>query len=125
MEATPMRLLVADSYPDAAQTLALVLSFTGEETRWALDGTEVLRLAAEWRPDAVLLELPLAELDGCEVARRLRRLPGLERVVLVALTGFGDEEHRRLARAAGFDRYVLKPVAPEAVRSLILAALRS
>jgi CheY-like chemotaxis protein len=121
--AAPLRLLVADSYPDAARTLALVLTYIGEEARWTLDGPSTLRAAAEWRPDAVLLDLLLADLDGCEVARQLRRLPGLEAVVLVALTGFGDEKHRRLAREAGFDRYLLKPVAPDTLRPLILAAL--
>jgi CheY-like chemotaxis protein len=117
----PLRLLVADSYPDAAQTLALALTSMGEETRWVLDGPATLRAAAEWRPHAVLLELLLPELEGCEVARQLRRLPGLKDVMLVALTSFGDEEHRRLAHEAGFDLYLLKPVAPESVRRLLRA----
>jgi two-component system CheB/CheR fusion protein len=119
--AGPLRLLVADSYPDAARTLALALTCTGEEARWALDGPAALRLAAEWRPDAVLLDFRLEEVDGCEVARRLRELPGLEAVVLVALTGYTDEEHRRLARKSGFHQYLLKPVAPDVLRPLILA----
>ena len=124
MEAARLRLLVADSYPDGAQSLAQALTFLGEEVRWVLDGPAALRAAAEWRPDAVVLDLVLKGLSGCEVARRLRRLPGLAAVVLVALTGYGDDEHRRLAREAGFDLYLLKPLPPDALRPLILEALR-
>lgn len=121
-EGPPLRLLVADSYPDGAESLAQALTHLGEEIRWVLDGPAALRLAAEWRPDAVVLDLVLRGLAGCDVARQLRQLPGLEGVVLVALTGLGGEQHRHLAREAGFDLYLLKPIMPDVLRPLILAA---
>jgi CheY-like chemotaxis protein len=72
-----------------------------------------------YRPDLVFLDIGMPGVDGYEVARRLRRQPGLETVRLVALTGYGQEEDRRLAREAGIDHHLVKPVNPEALEALL------
>src|SRR5881398_586128 len=102
----PLRILVADGYPDSAWTLETTLRRLGEDARYACDGPAALQLAGEFRPEAVLMDLVLPGLDSPEVARRLRYEVGLDGVLLVALTGFHDEAHRHLAREAGFDAYL-------------------
>ena len=102
----PLRVLVVDDFRDAADSLALLLKLLGHDARAVYDGPTALRVAASFRPDVVLLDLGLPGLDGYAVARRLRGQVGL----LVAATGFGQEEDRRRCREAGFDRFLLKPL---------------
>ena len=113
-----LRVLVADGYPDTAWTLAAVLRLLGAEAVAARTGPEALRLAEEFRPDLVVMDLELPGLDGCEAARRLRR-GGPAAPLLVAVTGHHDEDHRRQAREAGFDHYLLKPTDIDALRPLL------
>ncbi len=115
----PLRVLVVDGYPDTAWMLATALRHLGEDARHACDGPTALRLAGEFRPEAVLMDLVLPELDAPEVARRLRQEVGLDGVLLVAVTGFHDEAHRRLARDVGFDLYLIKPVSLDALHGLL------
>jgi CheY-like chemotaxis protein len=114
-----VRILVADGYPDTARTLALVLTVMGQEAAVALDGPEVLRVAAVFRPEVVLMDVELPGADAFEVARQLRREAGSDGLLLVAVTGYHDDNHRRLARDAGFDDYLLKPVCPEELSALL------
>jgi CheY-like chemotaxis protein len=117
------RVLVVDDNHDAADSLAMLLRFWGYDTRVAYDGMQALAVAPAYRPDALCIDLGLPGLDGCEVARRLR--PSLPRPpVLVAVTGYGDADHRRRAVAAGFDHFLLKPVDLDVLRRLLEAALR-
>jgi CheY-like chemotaxis protein len=109
MSHTPLRVLVVDDNHDGADSLLLLLQAYGLEPRVAYDGKSGLRLAREFRPDVVLLDLGMPRLDGYEVARRLRRDEGLHDALLVALTGYGSEEDRRLSAEAGFDLHLLKP----------------
>jgi len=115
----PLRVLVVDGYPDTAWTMAAALRWLGEDAHHACDGLTALRLAGEFRPDAVLMDVILPGLDSPEVARRLRDEVGLDGVLLVALTGFQDEAHRRLARETGFDAYLLKPVSLDELHVLL------
>ncbi len=115
--------LVVDDNADAAESLALVLRAAGYEVRTAHDGPAALEAAAAARPDAVLLDLGLPRMDGYEVARRLRRQAGAAPPLLVAVTGYGQEENRRRAEQAGFDGYLVKPADPGEVQRL-LASLR-
>jgi CheY-like chemotaxis protein len=82
----------------------------GYQTRVAHDGRSALKLAADAAPDVALLDLGLPVMDGYELAGRLRRVPGLEQLRLVAVTGYGDESHRKRTHDAGFDAHLLKPV---------------
>ncbi|MBA2239295.1 MAG: response regulator [Lysobacter sp.] len=106
---TPAAVLVVDDNADAASTLASVLRYAGFAVRTAGDGLSALRMAAEFRPDAALLDIGLPVMDGYELARRLRAEYG-SGIRLVAITGYGRESDRLLAEAAGFDAHLVKPV---------------
>jgi CheY-like chemotaxis protein len=113
------RVLVVDDCEDMAESLALFLTLTGHEVRTAADGPAALRAAREFRPDAIILDIALPILDGCEVARRLREDKDLARVVLVALTGHAGEGQRRRCLEAGFDFHLVKPADPHEVQALL------
>ncbi len=111
------RILIADSYVDAADSLGLLLRLWGHDVRVCHSGQEALQAAAEQPPEVALLELVLAGLDGCEVARRLHA--GHNRLPLVAVTGFSDEAHRTLSRECGFRHHLVKPVDPRELQTLL------
>ena len=116
------RVLVVDDNRDSAETMAVLLRLWGHEARSAEHGAAALEVAQEFRPEAVLLDIGLPQMDGYEVARRLRALPGLDGVLLIAMTGYGQDQDRRRARRAGFDHHLVKPVDPEALRRLLALA---
>jgi two-component system, sensor histidine kinase len=116
---TPTRVLVVEDNRDAGETLADILDLWGYDARVATDGAAALELARSYRPDVVLLDIGLPQLDGYEVARRIRQDEGLAGICLVALTGYDRDQDRRQAREAGFDHHLAKPVEPEALRELI------
>jgi two-component system CheB/CheR fusion protein len=102
------RVLVVDDNRDAAESLAVLLRAAGHQVETANDGNAALAAARRFVPTAVLLDIGLPGMDGYEVARQLRREPGRP-PLLVAITGYGQEEDRRQALAAGFDEYLVKP----------------
>jgi CheY-like chemotaxis protein len=108
--APPRRLLVVDDNHDVATGLAEVLKLLGHDVRIAGDGPSALEVDAAFHPDLVLLDIGLPGMDGYEVARRLRGAPPARRPVLVAVTGWGSEEDRRLSEDAGFDAHLVKPL---------------
>ena len=112
-------MLVVDDSTDAAESMALLLGLQGHEVRTAHDGASALQTAEAFHPEVVLLDIGLPGMDGCEVARRLRRLPGAAGAVLVAVTGWGQEEDRRRSAAAGFDHHLVKPVEPDALAAVL------
>jgi CheY-like chemotaxis protein len=104
------RVLVVDDNVDAATSLAMFLRLKGHEVQTVHEGSAALKAARTFRPDAVVLDIGLpGGLTGYELAPRLRELPGLGDALLVALTGYGQDEDRRRAREAGFDAHVTKP----------------
>jgi PAS domain S-box-containing protein len=105
----PLRILVVDDNEDAAESMANLLSGSGHEVRMAGDGFAAVETAATFQPDAVVMDIGMPGLNGYEAAQRIRAQRGVE-VVLVAVTGWGQEEDRRRARAAGFDHHLTKPV---------------
>ena len=113
------RILVVDDNADAAATLAMFLRMAGHEVRLAHDGPEALRVAEAETPEVVLLDIDLPGMDGYEVGRQLRERPSTHTAMLVALTGFANDDHRRRCREAGFDREMTKPVDPEELRQLV------
>ncbi len=104
------RVLVVDDNRDAADSLSMLLRFMGLEARVAYDGHAALEAIRADRPAAVLLDLGMPGIDGFEVARRVRRDPELRDVMLVALTGWGQDEDHRRSQEAGFDHHLVKPV---------------
>jgi PAS domain S-box-containing protein len=117
------RILVVDDNVDAAESLALVLRTGGHELRTAYDGPAALQTAETFRPEVVLLDIGLPRMDGYEVARRFRKQSETKAVLLVALTGYGQDEDRRQAEEAGFDAHLTKPADP-AILQKLLAELR-
>jgi len=97
----------------------------GNDVNTAHDGLEAVALAAEFRPNVVLLDIGLPKLNGYDAARRIREQAGGGEIVLVALTGWGQEEDRRLSRDAGFDHHITKPVDFATLRQLIAGLKRT
>jgi signal transduction histidine kinase len=113
------RVLVVDDNTDAAEVLADTLAAMGYATAVAHDGPSALRIAGEFHPVVVLLDIGLPVMDGYEVARRLRELPDLQGVRLVALTGYGLDRDRARSREAGFDAHLVKPVMIETIEQVM------
>jgi CheY-like chemotaxis protein len=113
------RVLVVDDNEDGAESLALLLTLNGHEAYIAHDGTEAIEVAERERPDVVLLDIGLPGLNGFEVSRRIRERTWGKDVVLVAVTGWGQDEHRRASTEAGFDAHLVKPVDHDALMALV------
>jgi signal transduction histidine kinase len=109
------RVLVVDDNRDAAETLALLLKALGHEAATAYDGPSAIEAARALLPDVVLCDLGLPGMSGYQVAEKLRALPQLRGVRLVAITGFGTPEDRERSRQAGFDEHLVKPASPDAL----------
>ena len=115
------KILVVDDNADAAESLAALLSINGHETRLAHDGPEALQQAERFHPDVVFLDIGMPTLDGHETAKLIRRQPWGKDMVLVALTGWGQNEDRKRSKDAGFNHHLVKPADPEVVEKLLLS----
>ncbi len=115
------RVLVVDDNRDAADTLAVLLRSRGHEVRTAYDGVEGVGAASAFKPDVVLLDVGLPKLHGHDVAREIRRQRGAS-VLLIAITGLGQQEDRRLSKEAGFDHHLTKPASIDTLERLIAHA---
>jgi len=115
----PCSILVVDDGVSAADMLALFFKLEGYETCTAYDGIEALEVAEKNHPRIVFMDIGMPRMDGYEAARRLRQIPGCEHVILIALTGWGQESDREKTRLAGFDHHLVKPVEPGMLRSLL------
>jgi two-component system CheB/CheR fusion protein len=116
---TNRRILVVEDNADAADSLAVLLRVCGHDVRTVHDGAAALEAAEAFRPEVVLLDIGLPRMDGYQVARRLREQSGTKTALLVAVTGYGQEEDRRRAAAAGFDAYMTKPADPIGLERLL------
>ncbi|MDQ6683799.1 MAG: response regulator [Pseudomonadota bacterium] len=119
-----LRILVVDDNRDGAETIAELVALCGHEVRMVHDGEAALVEAAAYRPDVVLLDIGLPNIDGYEVCRRIREQPWGRNIKVVALSGWGDHEAKRKGKAAGFDRHLVKPVEESALLSA-LASVRT
>jgi CheY-like chemotaxis protein len=113
------RILVADDNDDAAQSLAMLLRADGHEVAVVNDGAAALEWATSLQPEIAILDIGMPGLDGYEVAARLRRTDWGRRIRLVALTGWGQEQDKQRAAAAGFDLHVTKPLDPDDLQELV------
>jgi two-component system, chemotaxis family, CheB/CheR fusion protein len=123
-----LKILVVDDNRDAADTCAMLLEASGHHVQTAYTGRQALELARVFRPHAVLLDIGLPDVDGYTLAGQVRGTPWGRGTVLVAVTGWGQEEDRKRAAAAGFDHHLVKPISAETVESLLqslIAARRS
>lgn len=119
LAAASRRLLVVDDNRDAANTLAMWLRMQGHDVQVAHSGDFAIQLAEVHRPEMIFLDIGMPGMDGYEVARQIRQMPGLSAVVLTALTGWGQLEDRRRSAAAGFDHHLVKPPEPKVVERLL------
>lgn len=113
------RILVVDDNGDSAESLGMLLELLGADVRIAGGGAAALDLFGEFDPEVVLLDIGMPEMDGYEVARRIRARDPQRRTAVVALTGWGQEEDRRRSREAGFDHHLVKPADLDALRALL------
>jgi PAS domain S-box-containing protein len=113
------RIMVIDDNKDAAESMSMLLELWGHEVMCAYDGHSALEAAVKYHPDAVFLDIGLPGMDGYEIAERLREQPESAHAVLIAITGYGQDEDRRRSRDAGIDHHLVKPVAPETLHTLL------
>jgi len=118
------RVLVAEDIPDAAEMMRLIIECMGHEVRVAADGAQAVEIAQQFKPQIALLDIGMPRMDGYEAARQIRAALG-DRVFLVALTGWGQEDDQRRAYKAGFDRHVTKPAEPAVLEALIASVANS
>jgi CheY-like chemotaxis protein/anti-sigma regulatory factor (Ser/Thr protein kinase) len=113
------RLLVVDDNQDAANSLAMLLKLQGHEVRVAFSGMGAVEMTKTYTPDVVFMDIGMPGMDGYEAARRIREQPGLGKVVMAALTGWGQQEDRRRTAEAGFNHHLVKPPDPNALEKVL------
>jgi CheY-like chemotaxis protein len=113
------RILVVDDNKVSAKSLGMLLRMVGHEVNIANDGLEAVEAAAMFHPEVVVLDIGMPKLNGYEAARRIRAQQGGESIVLIALTGWGQEEDHRRSQAAGFNHHLTKPVELDAFQTLL------
>jgi CheY-like chemotaxis protein len=113
------RVLVVDDNVDSVASLQMMLRIMGHDVRVAHDGAEAVEVALAFEPELVLLDIGLPRLNGYEVAREIRKQPRGKESVIVAVTGWGQEEDRRRSSEAGFDHHIVKPVEPSAIERIL------
>jgi CheY-like chemotaxis protein len=113
------RILVADDNADAADSLGLLLELHGNEVRTVHDGLAAVETAATFKPEIVLLDLGMPKLDGYQAARRIREQAANGEVLLIAVTGWGQEQDRRRTKEAGFDVHLVKPLDIDLLQRLL------
>ncbi len=117
--ASPRRVLIVDDNRDAADVLAMLLELSGNETRTAYDGQQAVDLAGLFQPEVLLVDIGLPKLNGHEVCRRIREQGWGKNVVLIAVTGWGQDEDRQRTKDAGFDHHMVKPVDPQEIMKIL------
>jgi CheY-like chemotaxis protein len=120
-EPTGLRVLLVEDDADVSRMLVEALVAHGHEARVAHDGPAGLAACAEFKPAVALLDIGLPGMDGHALAERLRALPGMEALRIVAVTGYGEQSYRRRSRSAGFDRHLVKPIDINALERMLRA----
>jgi CheY-like chemotaxis protein len=115
----PVRILIADDNRDAADTMGMLLELDGHEVIVAHSGNQALELGRQRRPDVVILDIGMPDVNGYEVARTARSEDWGRSAYLIALTGWGQADDKERARIAGFDRHLTKPVDPDLVEEIL------
>ena len=124
-EIPQLRILVVDDNIDSAESLAVLLRLSGHEVVTVACGTDALAYSVDFRAEVVILDIGLPDIDGYEVARRLREMPEMRHAKLVAVTGYGQDEDRKHSRMAGFDYHFLKPVDFDAISEVLMTVSSS
>jgi len=119
--ARPLQVMIVEDDDDSRDLLGELIVAFGYQAVGARNGDDALRQIATVRPDVALIDIGLPDMDGFEVARRVRAALGATPIRLVALTGYSDHQTRASAKAAGFDDYMIKPVPPEVLEAMLAA----
>lgn len=119
MDSLQRIILIADDNLDSAESLAILLGRDGHDVHTASDGLEAVEVAAKLRPDVILLDIGMPRLDGIQAARRIRAQENGKHAYIVALTGWGPDQHLGDLQAAGFDLHLLKPVDFDALEKIL------
>jgi CheY-like chemotaxis protein len=114
-----LRVLIADDNEDAAESLVQLLAMMGNTVHRAKDGLQAVEMAEHLRPEVIVLDIGMPGLNGFEACRRIRAQPWNQGVVMIALTGWGQDDDRRRSTDAGFDRHLVKPVDPLMLEKLM------
>jgi len=122
-ESISHRILIVDDNKDSADSLAMLFRIRGHDTRTAYDGLEAVAKATMFRPNVVLLDIGLPKLNGYDACRRIREQSWDETMVMIALTGWGQEDDKRRSKEAGFNFHLVKPVEPDALENLLAGLL--
>lgn len=117
--ATPCRILVADDNEDSVTTMDMMLSRVGHQVRTAPDGLEAVRVAVEFEPDVIILDIGMPNLSGYEACRLIRKQTFAQRALIIALSGWGTQDDKQRSREAGFDYHLVKPVDPRTLEQLL------
>ena len=116
-----LRVLIVDDNRDGADTLGLVVEELGNQVHVTYGGTKALEIAVAFRPDLMLVDLVMPDMDGCGLVIRLRQIPAFAHTRIVAITGKKDEEHKSSAMKAGFDTILFKPADFKKVRQILVS----
>jgi len=117
----PLRILVVDDHRDAGASLGMLVRIEGHPTEIANSGDEALAIAERHKPQVVILDLGLPQMDGSEVTKRLRQQPDMEKALFIALTGYGGEEDRQRSQQASFACHFTKPIDLQALEAALAA----
>jgi len=118
-----LRVLVVDDDRDGADTLGMVIEELGGQVHVTYGGTSALDVATLFRPDLMLIDLAMPDMDGCRLVTRFRQIPAFEQTKIVAITGHADQGHKSLAMKAGFDKVLFKPVALTEIRAVLASVV--
>jgi CheY-like chemotaxis protein len=121
----PLRVLIADDNRDSAESLGMLLELLGHEVHLAHDGTNAFAMAAATLPNVALLDIGMPGMDGYEVAANIRREPWGSGITLIAITGWGQDENKRMARTAGFDHHLTKPMDSAVLESILATVVQT
>ena len=121
--ASKYRILVVDDNEDSAVGLSIMLKIMGHDTRAAFDGASAVEVAQTYRPNVMLLDIGLPKMNGYDVCRRIRTQPWGGDMVLIAVTGWGQDEDKRKSKEAGFNFHMVKPIDPDALEKLLAGLL--
>lgn len=114
-----MRVMIVEDNDALAQTTGWLVEALGYDYRLAASGPAALATAADYRPDVMMLDIGLPGMNGYDLCRALRQIPALKNTIFIAQTGWGQDEHRQMARDAGFHHHMVKPLAFDALENLL------